>query len=255
MKQYVLTIAACKRLIGKGLACHPVILSVLKTGTIVIIAGTTNGYVAEEILRFLKQSQGFDRGKFFRGITLPSSLPTTDVGRLSDESEFQGDVVIFNGTWQKGQTIFDVAERLKEGDVILKGANALDASNKKAAILVGDPSGGTTGAALPAVTDRHVWLIIPVGLEKSINGDLDKIAEMLNDPSAQGPRLWPLPGQVFTEIDAINLLTGANAELIASGGVCGAEGSIRLAITGSDYEMKAVESLIKTVSAEPPFHL
>jgi hypothetical protein len=255
MKQYVLTTAAGKRLIGKGLASHPGILSALKTGTLVIIAGTTNGYVAEEILSSIGQGQGFDRRRFLRGVTLPPTMPATDAGRLPDESEFPGDVVIVNGIWQKGQTIFDVVDILKKGDVILKGANALDLSRNRAAILIGHPKGGTIGAAIQAVIGRRVRLIIPVGLEKRIHGDLDAIAEKLNTPSGQGPRLWPVPGDVFTEIDAISLLTNARAELIAGGGVCGAEGSVRLGVSGEDDEMKAAESLIETVSAEPPFQL
>ena len=255
MKQFVLTTVAGKRLIGKGMASHPAIKSILETGTLVIIAGTTNGYVAEEILASIGQAQGFDRRRFFRGITLPPHRPTTDAGRLPDESEFPGDVVIVNGVWQKGQTIFDVADKLKEGDVILKGANALDVSRNRAAILIGHPKGGTIGASLPAVIGRRVRLIIPIGLEKRIHGDLDLIAEKLNTPPAQGLRLWPVPGQVVTEIDAINLLTGAKAELIASGGICGAEGAVWLAVNGNEDEMKATESLIKTIRTEPPFQL
>jgi hypothetical protein len=255
MKQYILTAAACKRLIGKGMASHPHILSVIKTGTLVIIAGTTNGYVAEEILTSIGQAQGFDRGRFFRGVTLPPARPATDAGRLPDETEFPGDVVIVNGIWQKGQTIFDVVDRLKEGDVILKGANALDLSRSRAAILIAHPRGGTIGAAIQAVMGRRVRLIIPVGLEKRIHGDLDIIAEKLNAPPAQGPRLWPVPGEVFTEINSISLLTGAGAELFAGGGVCGAEGSVRLAVSGNGDEMKAAESLIEMVSTEPPFQL
>lgn len=255
MKQYVLTTAAGKRLIGMGLASHPGILSSLKTGTLVIIAGTTNGYAAEEILSSIGQRQGFDRSRFFRGLTLPPDMPATGAGRLPDESQFPGDVVIVKGIWQRGQTIFDVADKLKEGDVILKGANALDLSRNRAAILIGHPKGGTIGAAIQAVIGRRVRLIIPVGLEKRIHGDLDALAEKLNTPPAQGPRLWPVPGEVFTETSSISLLTGAVAELIAGGGVFGAEGSIRLGISGNENEMKAVESLIKIVGAELPFQL
>jgi len=255
MRQYILTSAAGKRLIGKGLAAHPEILSVLKTGTLVIIAGTTNGYAAEEILTHIGQEQGFDRRRFFRGVTLPPVLLTTGAGRLPDESGFPGDVVIADGAWQRGQTIFDVIDSLKDGDAILKGANALDLSRNRAGILIGHPRGGTIGAAIQAVMGRRVRLIIPVGLEKRIHGDLDIIAERLNASPAQGPRLWPVPGQVFTELDSISLLTGAKAELIAAGGVCGAEGSVRLAVSGNVGQVQAAESLIKMVSAEPPFQL
>ncbi|MCG6535465.1 MAG: hypothetical protein L7F78_12425 [Syntrophales bacterium LBB04] len=255
MKQYILTPAAGKRLIGKALAAHPVVSSVLKTGTIVIVAGTTNSYVAQEILTSLGQAKGFAHKKFFRGITLAPHRPATDTGRLPDESEFPGDVVIAKGVWQQGKTIFDVVDDLKEGDLILKGANALDLLRKRAAILIGHPRAGTIGVTLQAVTGRRVRLILPVGLEKRINGDLDAIAEKLNAPGAKGPRLFPVPGQVFTEIDAIATLTGAGAELVASGGVCGAEGSVWLAVDGTKDQMTAAESLFKTIIAEPPFQL
>lgn len=253
MKQYVLTPAAGKRLIGKALVSHPVVSSVLKTGTIVIIAGTTNGYVAEEILASIGQEQGFSRRKFFRGITLPPHRPASESGRLPDENEFPGDVVITNGIRQKGKTIFDVVNDLKEGDVILKGANALDLRHQRAAILIGHPRAGTIGAAFQAVVGRRVHLLLPVGLEKRIDGDLDAIARQLNAPAAKGPRFFPVPGQVFTEIDAIALLTGANAELIAGGGVCGAEGSIWLAVNGTDQQISDADSLMKTIISGPPF--
>ena len=71
MKQYVLTTGAGKRLIGKALVSHPKILTVLKNGTLVIIAGTTNGYAAEEILASIDQAKDFDSRRFFRGITIP----------------------------------------------------------------------------------------------------------------------------------------------------------------------------------------
>ena len=70
---------------------------------------------------------------------MPPGNPATETGRLPDESEFPGDVVIVKGAWEKGKTIFDVADDLKEGDVILKGANAIDSTFKKAAILIGHP--------------------------------------------------------------------------------------------------------------------
>jgi len=162
-------------------------------------------------------------------------------------------VVIIKGEWLKGKTIFDVVDDLKEGDVILKGANALDLNRKRAAVLIGHPNGGTIGTAIQAVIGRRVRLIMPVGLEKRVHGDLDPLAETVNAPHSEGPRLWPVPGQVFTELDALNLLTGVKAELIAGGGVCGAEGSIRIALSGNDYQTSAAESLIKEICAEPPF--
>ncbi|MBN1358197.1 hypothetical protein JW988_05460 [Candidatus Bathyarchaeota archaeon] len=253
MKQFVVTPSAGKRLIAKALASHAAVSNALKNGTLVIIAGTTNGYVAEEILKSLGVVEDFSRKRFFRGVTLPPGSDVTSEGRLSDESKFPGDVVITKGEWRKGKTIVDVVDELKEGDMILKGANAVDLQRKQAAILIGHPKAGTIAVALQAVLGRRVKLVIPVGLEKRVNSELFSLAEKVNEPGAKGIRLFPTPGQVFTEIDAVQLLTGATAELISGGGVCGAEGSCWLAITGTEEQEKAAEKLLTSIALEPAF--
>jgi len=255
MKQFVVTPSAGKRLIAKALATHAAVSNALKNGTVVIIAGTTNGYVAEKIFKTLGIGTDFSRKRFFRGITLPPGQTVTSEGRLSDESKFPGDVVITRGEWRKGKTIVDVIDELKEGDVILKGANAVDLQRKQAAILIGHPKAGTIAVALQAVLGRRVKLIIPVGLEKRVNGDLFCVAEQVNTPGAGGFRLFPVPGQVFTEIEAVQLLTGAAAELISAGGVCGAEGCCWLAVSGSKEQEEAAEKLLASVVSEPAFSL
>ena len=254
MKQFLITPSAGKRLIAKTLANHPAVRKALKNGTLVIVAGTTNGYVAEEVLSHLGVKD-FSRKHFFRGITLPPTKIVTAEGRLADVSEFPGDVVIVKGVWQKGKSIGDMVDSLKEGDVILKGANALDLTRKQAAILIGHPKAGTIGLALPAVVGRRVKLIIPVGLEKRVDGDLFALAEKLNAPGVGGNRLLPVPGEVFTELDALAALTGANVELIAAGGVCGAEGSYWLAVTGNEEQEEFAEQVIASVASEPGFSL
>jgi len=255
MKQYVVTPAAGKRLIAKAMAAHPAVKGALKRSTLVIVAGSTNGLVAEEILKGLGQAQGFDKSRFFRGVTLPPGKPVTDTGRLPDVSEFPGDVVLIKGQWQKGKTIFDVIDDLKEGDVIIKGANAVDLVNQRAGILIGHPKAGTIAAALPAVTGRRVKLIIGVGVEKRVSADLDRVAEMLNAPGASGPRFWPVPGEVITELQAITMLSGASAELVSGGGVAGAEGSVWLAVTGTPEQEKKAAQIVKQIINEPPFTL
>lgn len=253
MRQFSLTPAAGKRLIGKAIAKHPEVLAALKGGTVVVIAGTTNGYAAEELLTTIGQAQDFRKDRFFRGIILPPSRPTAGSGRLKDESGFPGDVVIKDGIWLKGKTIFDVAHELKENDVILKGANAVNLESRRAAVLIGDPQAGTIGASLPAYYGRRVRLIVPVGLEKRISGNLDDLAAQINEPGAHGPRLLPMPGEIFTELDAIALLTGAKAQLIAAGGVAGAEGSVWLGVSGKATEEGGAAALIQSVLGEPAF--
>jgi hypothetical protein len=253
MIQFQLTPAAGKRLIAKALVRDSAVKAALRDGTLVIIAGTTNGSVAEEIFSSLGRAEGFSRRRFFRGITLPPKLPTTASGRTPDEGEFPGDVVLRKGEWLKGKTIFDVADELRAGDVILKGANALDVERGQAAVLIGDAKAGTTGAALQAAAGRRVELILPVGLEKRVGGDLLGLAARANAPGGRGYRLLPVPGRVFTELDALALWCGARAELIAAGGVAGAEGSVWLGLSGTEEQLLAAETLIRSVEAEPPF--
>lgn len=255
MIQTIIPPAAGKRLIAKSLVRHPAIQTALKSGTIVIVAGTTNGYVAEELLAACGNTEDFSRQRFFRGITLPPYQKTTDTGRLPDESRFPGDVVIRERTWLRGKTIFDVVDELREGDVVLKGANAVDLSRKQAGVLIGHPKGGTIVAALKAVVGRRVRLILPVGLEKRVSTDLHSIAGCLNIPGAHGARMLPVPGEIVTEMEAVLLLTGANAELVAAGGVCGAEGAVWLAVSGTAEQEESAKAVLADIGNERPFAL
>lgn len=245
MRTFVLTPAASKRLIGMALASHPSVARALDRGTLVIVAGTTNAYVAEEVLRRLGQSHGFCRKGFRRGLTLPP-------GRDPSQVPFPGDVVIQAGTWRQGLSLFDVAESLGEGDVVLKGANALDPWGH-AAVLVAHPQGGTAVAALAAAVGRRVELILPVGLEKRVWEDVFRLAALANGPFGQGPRLLPLPGTVFTELDALASLTGVRAHLMAAGGVGGAEGALWVLVTGTAEQEAEAARLVEAVQHEPPW--
>jgi len=232
-----------KRLIGKAMAVHPAIQAALGGGTLVIVAGTTNGYVAEEVLGRLGQGEGFSRVGFHRGLTVAP-------GAHAVKAEFPGDVVIRQGRWQKGLTIYDVVDSLQAGDVVLKGANAFDARGQPA-VQIGHPQGGTILLALQALIGRRVQLIVPVGLEKRVLGDVYDLALRCNAAGETGLRYIPFPGQVFTELDAIRLLTGAEACLLAAGGIWGAEGSSWLGVTGSEEQLQATDELIRSLAGEP----
>jgi hypothetical protein len=54
-------------------------------------------------------------------------------------------------------------------------------------------------------------------------------------------------------MDAISLLTGADAELIAAGGVSGAEGGIWLEINGTPEAEQKAEQLMKSMVGEVGF--
>lgn len=244
MKQFVLTTAMGKRLIGKGIAVHPEIQAVLQRGTLAIVAGTTNGYVAEEILSATGQGDGFSRAGFRRGFTAaPGARPL--------KAEFAGDVILVDGQWQRGVSIEEAAGGLRAGDIILKGANAFDGRGQ-AAVQIGNPTGGTVFEALPAVIGRRVRLLVPVGLEKRVLEDIDVLVRRCNAPGGTGVRLMTLVGaEIFTEIDALRLLTGVEAHLLAAGGIYGAEGSAWLGVWGTDAEVDAAVALVAGLAGEP----
>jgi len=253
LRQFPLTPSAGKRLIARALTQHPAVERVLRDGRVAIVAGTTTGYVAEEILKKIGQSIGFVRKWFHRGLTVsPAAIPSRpSAGGEADA--FRGDVVIVKGVWQRAATIFGVAAELDENDLILKGANALDLGAGEAATFVDHPDGGPMAAVWPAVFGRRIPLLIPVGVEKRVPGPLSALTRRLAASDARGPRLALMPGQVFTELDAVTALTGARAELSGAGGVAGAEGCAWLAIEGDATQLDGVERLLREVLLEPAF--
>ncbi|WP_252891326.1 hypothetical protein [Thermoclostridium stercorarium] len=75
-------------------------------------------------------------------------------------------MIIEKGVYVRGKTIFDVADNLDKGDIIVKGANAVDLAKRKAGVLIGHPKGGTIQAALSAVIGKRAVLYIPWVLKR-----------------------------------------------------------------------------------------
>ncbi len=79
-------------------------------------------------------------------------------------------MVIEKGKWINDKSLFEVVNDLREGDIIFKGANAVNLDAKQATVLIGHPQAGTIGVIIQAVAGMRVKLYIPVGLEKRISG-------------------------------------------------------------------------------------
>ncbi|WP_196598187.1 hypothetical protein [Pectinatus frisingensis] len=246
-EQFQVSVAAGKRLIAKAVINMEQIKIASQEHTVVIISGSTNGYVAEELLKKIQQKDDFSKESFLRGVNVihGAKIPK---GKWSNT-----DVVIEKGIWVKGKTIFDVAADLGKNDIILKGANAVQPDRKLAGIQIANPKLGTSGPILEAVLGRRVQLILPVGLEKRVFGNIVEMAELINDSSTSGTRLLPITGTIITELEAINILSGAHAELIAAGGIFGAEGSCRFAVSGTDKQLTKMADIMHVVQKEPFF--
>ena len=255
----ILTVAESKRLIGKAVAQMPIVKNALANGMVIIIKGTTNAYVAEEITGKKAEHAAFVTGRIEpeKGAkNLPKAKPVNHV------------------ILEKGKVVDiplpDAAKKLKAGDVVIKGANALDYKNKLAAVDILDPAGGTTGITFPIVVARKAYLVIPVGLEKLVAGDIVDLTLKMREPveslpapsdspssafpGYNVPSMWLLTGEIVTELEAIKILTGATAFQSSAGGISGAEGGVWLVFRGTRDQVKKAIELVKSIQGEPPYN-
>ncbi len=236
-----LKVSESKRLIARGVVASPVFREACASGRVLIIKGTTNAYVVEELLH-----ERIDKLSFARGLTLPHGLRRRPV----EGREF-GDVLIEKGDIRTDVDIAEAVETLKRGDLILKGANALNYREQMAGVLIGDPRSGTVGLALRKAVGTHVRMMIPVGLEKSISGSIMDAVSFLQCPSHHGEGMMPLWGDIFTEIEALEVLAGVKATHVASGGISGAEGAVWIAYGGDQEQMSRAHEVLKSIYGEP----
>ncbi|HKK81014.1 MAG TPA: hypothetical protein VJ909_02125 [Prolixibacteraceae bacterium] len=241
-----LTVSESKRLIAKGLVKYPPVVEKLKSGKIIIARGTTNTYIAEEIM-----NDTIVPGAFVTGRISPAKGKGLKVFRNKIS-----EIVIENGK-RKDVAFTKAMDAANNFDIVLKGANIINYSDKKAAVFVGSPTGGTIGHILPRLKNDRLRLIVPVGLEKNNSANLvdvsNKLHQQLQNINKKVPGLWLLPGDLFTEIEAIKQFADVDVFQIGAGGIAGAEGAVVLAIRGEENEVNKALKIIEEVHGEPAF--
>lgn len=245
-RQVVLTVSESKRLIAKSVAALPEVQIAMKKGIVVVATGTTNAFVLEELW-----GKKFDKRRYRSGITTPEA--PEELGE--PQGEPISDVVFRNGEVEEELNRFNAVEQMGKGDVYIKGANALDYVGGVAGVLIGSPTGGTVGAVLGSIVGKKISLIIPVGLEKLVYEDINELHRLAMDEDSEGPSLWPITGEIVTEIEALWNLTGVDAYLYAAGGVAGAEGAVRLLIDGTEKQVGSALKLVESIRGEPRYLL
>ena len=246
MIQTYLSPAAGKRLIAKARAARADVQTALKEHTILVIKGSTNAPLAEELLKLC----GYDekvRG-FYRGIFKPAEAEAKYPVNKCDLIFRKGEVI-------RDKTVFDIADELGPDDIAFKGANAVNPLTHQAAVLIGNPTGGTMVPLTKAVIGKRMKLIHPVGLEKRNRNDLNMMAQLCNESSTQGVRMVVSPGTAYTEVDAFRDLFGIKAILIAAGGVAGYEGGCFFLLQSEEEALAKCRDMLAEITAEPPFEL
>lgn len=236
-----LTVSEGKRLIAKGIAGTPLVRTAMDKGIVVICPGTTNGYVAEELT-----GGPLDKTAYVTGRTLPDGYSGPKCRKEMADVVFKDGQLVPMG-------ISEVLPELGPGDVFVKGANAINYDLDQAGVLIGHPMGGTLGMALGRIVAQRVHLIHPVGLEKSIPGDLAEAAADMKNPDGSGPTLWVSPGVIFTEIEALAILAEVEVVPISAGGIGGAEGAVWFMIAGTKSQLDRAREVLDAVRGEPLF--
>jgi hypothetical protein len=244
--QVILTVAESKRLIAMAVAQMPIVKDALRSGMVIITKGTTNTYVAEEILE-----KKIPHGAFLLGKVYPAKG-----GERLQPAESIGEIILSGGKHQHDLSLAEAAKKLKPGDVVIKGANALDYKNKTAGVVIYSSTAGTTGKVMPYVVARKAHLIIPVGLEKQIAGEAAEVANKMREPFEglnKVPSMFLLTGRIVTEIEAFEILAGVTAFQAGAGGIGGAEGSVRLVVRGPRARVEKALKITAQIQGEPPF--
>ena len=245
--QVVLTVSESKRLVAKGIAEYQPVIEALNSGWVSVAKGSTNAYVVEELT-----GKKMDKKQYMTGSTVPAGRK----GQLGFSADLP-DLVLHKGQPVEGVSSTEALKEMGPGDVFLKGANALNYEEGLAGLLIGHPTGGTIGAAIGTLTARRVRLIIPIGLEKQVPYNLIDASYLLGPSEDERPKnfpaLWPLYGDVFTEVEAFRELFDVEAYPVAAGGLAGCEGALRFCLHGDKRAVSDALKAIEEVQGEPPF--
>lgn len=249
---FAFTPAESKRLIARAVAALPELQAALADDLVVIAHGSTNVYVAEEILGASAFADaGRPRGAFLSGQIFNGVMCQT-------EPSEKGPMIVLD----RGQvippkpTMGEVLDAGGPGAIVIKGANAVDPQGH-AGVFCAHQGCGTIGFAYGYVCGRGVRLLVPVGLEKLVPSVAEASRQLGHDRLYHhtGFRIGMLPlvnATVVTEITAMRVLFGLEAVHVGGGGVSGSEGTVVLVASGPKAALDAAIVAIDAIKGEPP---
>jgi len=153
---------ASKRLIARGVAAHPLVAHAVAKGSVVITLGTTNAYVADELL-----GKTIDHGAFAAGVI-------DDRWNINARISEAKEIVIRGGAMVEVEA-GELLSSLGPDDVVIKGGNALDPFGT-VGVLLASAVGGTVGRYVAPALARGVPIVIPISVGKSIHASIADLA-------------------------------------------------------------------------------
>ena len=247
---FVLTPPESKRLIGKAVAALEEVKTAKKRSKLLIGHGSTNVYVAQEVLGKKKLAEIFVCEAYLSGVIQRGTLCTIP-------SEDKPAILVLNrGVVEPPPlTMSELLKGFDRDSIFIKGANALD-PERNAAVMVAHPEGGTIGWAVGTLWAQGIRLIVPVGLEKlvpSVRKSVELCGQKALDYS-EGLKVGMIPltgAKVITELEALKILAGAEAFHVASGGNAGSEGCVTLVAEGRAGIIEKAIKVVRSAKGEP----
>jgi len=241
---FTLTPAESKRLIARGIASMPGVRQAKEEGYLIVGRGSTNAYIAEELLGKSIEKEKYVAGQVIKGIT----CALLQGMRLQPITFHKNRVLKVEPS-----TIID---KLGPGDVLLKGANAVDHTGA-VGVVMASPVGGTMGEFYLPMKARGGTIIYPVGLEKMVPSvdEASRMGGLFAIERSIGARVGMVcvaDGMVYTELDALEELFNVESVHFASGGYGGAEGSVTIIVEGPEEEVNQCCDYIEDIKGEPP---
>ena len=246
LAQIVLTPAESKKLIAKAIVRLEAVQQAAKMGIVALHPSSSTYFIVEEITGSKPKTNYWVCGVVTpKGMCVEMAMALgtglTPHEESTDPGDLQGTWVIEKGQLANAEKLSSLLYRMTPSDVYVKGINALDREGN-VGVLFGLE--GSMGYIQAARKKRKFTIIYPAGLEKLIPlsvKEAAKEAKLTRYESGMGMPvgLFPCPtGVTVNEVRAIEILSGASAIPIASGGLGGAEGAVTLVLKGKAYEVK-----------------
>ena len=242
---FTLIPAESRRLIAKAVVQMDEVKNALKSASILINPGTTNCYIAQELLGWSELRPE----RFAIGSNTHRLLCLTDpAGR----EKFP---IILEKGLVSDMAFPDFIKNYRPENVIFKGANAIDAEGN-VGLCMQSFDGGGMGKMVGTVVTQGGRFIVAVGLEKLVPSVKEAVswtgAQTVDYRLGADFGMIAIPNAlVVTEIQALNILAGVEAKHVASGGVGASAGSVVLVILGEESNVRKAMALVESIKGEP----
>jgi hypothetical protein len=261
LAQIVLTPAESKKLIAKAVARLETVQRAASKGIVALHPSSSTYFIVEEITGSKPKTNYWVCGVVTpKGMCVEMAMALgvglTPHEERVDPGDLQGTWVIEKGLLGREEKLSSLLYRMTPSDVYVKGVNALDREGN-VGVLFGLE--GSMGYIQAARKKRNFTIVYPAGLEKLIPltvKEAAKEAMFTQYESGMGMPvgLYPCPaGVTINEVRAIEILSGASAIPIASGGLGGAEGAVTFVLKGrADKVKKALDFVEQSKGARLP---